>query len=106
MNVAVDVLGSVEEPFLHVRQEHVLEMSLRPGWMKLGPRLGVLNSVRFGTGEIGLFPCHLERWVGSADYKRLKLGISHAALMAASDGMACEFELRPKCKLEDARLVV
>jgi len=45
MNVAVDVLGSVEEPFLHVRQEHVLEMSLRPGWMKVGPRLGVLNSV-------------------------------------------------------------
>lgn len=104
MKIAVDVLGSVEEPYLHVRQEHVLEMSLRPGWMEVGPQRGLLNPVTFGTGEIGFFPCHLERWVGSADYMRLKIGISHAALMVASDGMDCELDLRPKCMLVDARL--
>jgi AraC family transcriptional regulator len=104
MKIAVDVLRPVKEPYLHVRQEHVLEMSLRPGWMKVGPQQGALSPVMFGTGEIGLFPRHLERWVGSAHYVRLRLGISPAALMAASDGMECEFELRPHCKIVDARL--
>jgi len=104
MKIAVDVLGPVEEPYLHVRQEHVLEMSLQPGSMNVGPRRWSIHKVTFGTGEIGLFPRHLERWIGSADYVRLSLSISHAALMAASGGMEYEFELRPRCKLADARL--
>lgn len=104
MKIAVDVLGPVEEPYLHVEREHVLEMSLQPGSMKVGPQRWAIEEVTFGTGEIGLFPRHLERWIGSADYVRLSLSISHAALMAASDGIGCELELRPECKLTDARL--
>jgi AraC family transcriptional regulator len=104
MKVAVDVLGPVEEPYLHVRREHVLEMSLQPGSISVGPQHWSIHKVTFGTGEIGLFPRHLERWIGSADYVRLSLSISHAALMAASGGMECEFDLRPRCKLADAQL--
>src|SRR5215469_523964 len=104
MKIAVDVLGPVEEPYLHVEREHVLEMSLQPGSMKVGPQRWAIEEVTFAAGEIGLFPRHLERWIGSAHYVRMSLSISQAALMAASGGIECELELRPECKLVDARL--
>jgi AraC family transcriptional regulator len=104
MRIEVNVPGSVEEPYLNVQEDHIFEMSLGPGWMNVGPQRCSIKEVSFGTGEIGFFPRHLERWIGSANYVRLSLGISHAALRAASDGMECEVEMRPKCRLVDARL--
>ena len=88
MRVAVDMLGSIREPYLQVHHEHGLEMT----------------RVTFNAGEMGLFPRHMEVWVGAADQGRLVLNISREALMAACDGMNGEVELRPKCRLVDARV--
>jgi AraC family transcriptional regulator len=60
--------------------------------------------VTFNAGEMGLFPRHMEVWVGAADQGRLVLNISKEALMAACDGTNGEVELRPKCRLVDARV--
>ena len=104
MKVAVDVLGSVREPYLQVQDEHVLAMQLRSGFIEVGLRRCEMTRVTCDAGEIGLWPRHMEQWVGSADLERLSLSISHAALMAASDGMSGDVDLRHKFKLVDARI--
>jgi AraC family transcriptional regulator len=104
MRVAVDMPGSIREPYLQVHHEHGLEMTLGSGSMEAGPRRSKMTRVTFNAGEIGLFPRHMEVWVGAADQGRLVLNISKAALMAACDGMSGEVELRPKCRLVDARV--
>jgi hypothetical protein len=63
-----------------------------------------MTRVTFNTGEMGLFPRHMEVWVGATDQGRLVLNLSKEALMAACDGTNAEVELRPKCRLVDARV--
>ena len=104
MRVAVDMPGSAKEPYLQVHHEHGLEMTLGSGTMEAGPRRSEMTRVTFNAGEMGLFPRHMEVWVGAADQGRLVLNISKEALMAASDGVNGEVELRPKCRLVDARV--
>src|SRR5215469_9805597 len=99
MKVGVDMPGSIREPYLQVHHEHGLEMTLGPGSMEAGPRRSEMTRVTFSAGEIGLFPRHMEVWVGAADQGRLVLNISKEALMTATDGMNDEIELRPKCRL-------
>jgi AraC family transcriptional regulator len=104
MRVAVDVLGSVREPYLQMLDEHVLAMMLRPGSIEVGARRSTMRRVNFQTGEMGFFPRHTERWVGTGDQERLLLPISDAALMAACDGKSGAVELGHRCKMVDARL--
>ena len=47
---------------------------------------------------------HEGEWVGLMNVPHLQLGISHAALMASSDGAYGEVELRPLRKFGDSRL--
>ena len=104
MRVAVDVLESVREPYLQVQQEHTLGMMLRSGSIVVGLRRSKMRRVTFQAGEMGLFPRHLERWVGTGDQERLILGFSDAALMASCDGISSDVELRHQCRLVDSRV--
>lgn len=103
MRVAVDIPESIREPYLQVHHEHGLEMTLGSGSIQAGPRRSEMTTVRFNAGELGLFPRHMEVWVGATDQGRLVLNISKETLMDASD-CSGEVELRPKCRLSDARV--
>ena len=99
MRVAVDVLGSVREPYFEVHHEHVVGMQLRPGFIEMGLRSSEMTMVMLEAGEIGLCPSHMQQWVGTAaDLERLSLGISDDALMAICDGMSGEVELLHEAK--------
>jgi hypothetical protein len=63
-----------------------------------------MQHVTFQAGDIGFFPRHSERWVGSGNQERLLLGISDAALGAAREGIRGTVELGHKCKMVDVRL--
>lgn len=101
MRVAVEIRGSVEEPYLRVHQENVLAMLLRPGSMMVGLRRSAMRRLAFETGEMGLWTPHLAQWIGTADMEHLTVGISDAALMATCRGGV---ELRPQCRLVDGRV--
>jgi AraC family transcriptional regulator len=104
MRVAVDLHGSIREPYLQVQHEHVLGMMLRPGSIEVGLRRSKMRRVTFQAGEMGLLPRHLERWVGTGDQERLVLGISDAALMASYEEVSSEVELHHQCRLVDSRV--
>jgi AraC family transcriptional regulator len=104
MRVTVDVLRSVGERYLLVRDEHVLAMMLRHGAVEVGARPSAMRRVTFQAGEMGFFPRQTERWVGTGHQERLLLGISDAALMAASNGTRRAAELGHRCKMVDTRL--
>ena len=104
MRVVVDMPGAIREPYLQVHHEHGLEMTLGSGFIEAGPRRSEMTRVTFNAGEMGLFPRHMEVWVGATDQGRLVLNISKDALMGACDGMGGEIELRPRCRLMDARV--
>jgi len=104
MRVAVDVHGSVREPYVQVQDEHVLAMMLRHGAIEVGPRRSAMRRVTFQAGEMGFFPRQTERWVGTGDQERLLLHISDAALMAAWNGTSGTVELGHRCKMVDTRL--
>src|SRR6516164_7479789 len=104
MRVAVEVLGSVREPYPEVRQEHVLAMMLRHGAIEVGARRSAMRRVTFQAGEMGFFPRQTERWVGTGDQERLLLCISDSALIAACNEMSTAAELGHRCKMVDARL--
>jgi len=104
MRVAVDVHGSVREPYMRVQDEHVLAMMLRHGAIEVGARRSTMRRVTFQVGDIGFLPRHSERWVGTGDQERLLLRISDAALMAACHRRSGAVELGHRCKMVDARL--
>jgi AraC family transcriptional regulator len=104
MRVAVDVLGSIREPYLQVLDENVLAMMLRYGSIEVGARRSAMRHVTFQAGEIGFFPRHTERWVGAGDQERLLLRISDTSLIAACDGISSAAVSGHRCKMVDARL--
>ena len=104
MKVVVDLHGSVREPYMRMQNEHVLAMMLRNGAIQVGARRSTMQHVTFQAGDIGFFPRHSERWVGSGNQERLLLGISDAALGAAREGIRGTVELGHKCKMVDVRL--
>jgi AraC family transcriptional regulator len=104
MRVAVDLFRSVREPYRQVHDEHVLGMMLRPGSIEVGPRPSKMRRVTFQAGDMGFFPRHTERWVGTGDQERLLLRISDAALIAACDTTSGRLELGHRCKMIDPRL--
>ena len=86
------------------RDEHVLAMMLRPGFIEVGLQRSAVRRVTFQAGEMGFFPRRMERWVGTGHQERLLLRISDAALRAAREGMSGAVELGHWCKMVDARL--
>src|SRR5215470_6491539 len=104
MRVAVEVLGSVSDPYLQVRDEHVFAMMLRHGAIEVGTRRSAMRRVTFQAGEVGFFPRQTERWVGTGDQQRLLLSVSDDALMAARNGMSGAAELDHRCRMGDPRL--
>src|SRR5215469_16612017 len=104
MNVVVDVHGSVREPYMREQDEHVLAMMLRHGAIEVGARRSRMQRVMFQAGAIGFLPRHSERWVGSGNQERLLVGISEAALRAASEELRGTVELGHWCKMVDVRL--
>lgn len=104
MRVAVGVLRSGGRPHLQVNNEHFLGLLLRPGYIEVGSRPSEMRRVTYDAGEMVLCPRRVEQWLGSADFERLSLGISDAALTAACDGMSGEVDLCRKYKLVDPRV--
>ena len=104
MRVAVDVFAPVGEPYVQVEDGHVLGMMLRPGSIEVGLQRSAMRRVTFQTGEMGFFPRHMERWVGTGHQERLLLRISDAALRAAREGISGAVELGHWCKMVDVRL--
>lgn len=104
MRVAVDKLQIVGEPQVHVQDEHVLGMMLRPGFIEVGLQRSAMRRVNFQAGEMGFFPRRMERWVGAGQQERLLLRISDAALKAAREGISGAVELGHWCRMADVRL--
>jgi len=104
MKVQVEVVGSVEEPYLEIHQGHEIGMLLRPGFMDVGSKRSTVERIWFEAGEMGLCTPHLERWIGSVEMEHLILGISDAALTAALDGAGGVLELPPQRKFVDSRV--
>jgi len=104
MRVAVDVFAPIGEPYVQVEDGHVLGMMLRPGSIEVGLQRSAMRRVTFETGEMGFFPRHMERWVGTGHQERLLLRISDAALRAAREGISGAVELGHWCKMVDVRL--
>jgi AraC family transcriptional regulator len=102
MRVEVEVLGSVEEPYHWVNEDHVLGLQLRAGSIEAGVQRSTMSRLTFEEGEMGLCPRYLERWVGCGDMEHLILTISDNALKASSDGASAE--LRRELRLLDKRL--
>jgi hypothetical protein len=67
MRVEVEVLGSVEEPYHWVNEDHVLGLQLRAGSIEAGVQRSTISRLTFEEGEMGLCPRYLERWVGCGD---------------------------------------
>src|SRR5499427_8798167 len=104
MKVVVDVHGSVSEPYMQVRDEHVLAMMLRHGTLEVGARRSTMQRETFQAGAVGFLARHSERWVGNGNQERLLLSISDSALSAAREGIRSTVELGHRCKMVDVRL--
>ena len=79
-------------------------MMLGPGSIQWGSKRSTLEKFDYGAGDLALCDRHVGEWVGLMNAPHLQLGISDAALMAASDDPNGEVELRPHRKFTDSRL--
>ena len=104
MRVAVEALGYSREPQLRVYPAQMLAMLLEPGSIEMGWRRSELARFAYSAGEIILSRRHVDTWARSDGLYYLSIGISDAALIAASNGISSDIELRNALKLEDARV--
>ena len=87
-----------------VRHDQAFAMMLGPGSIEWGARRSALEKFDYAAGDLALCDRHEGEWVGLMNVPHLQLGISDAALMAASGGTTGEVELRPQRKFVDSRL--
>ena len=87
-----------------VRHDQAFAMMLRPGSIEWGSKRSALEKFDYATSDLALCHRHEGEWVGLMNVPHLQLGISDAALMAASDEPYGEVELRPHRKFADSRL--
>ena len=92
------------EPRHWVRHDQAFAMMLGPGSIEWGSKRSALEKFAYAAGDLALCDRHQGEWVGLMNVPHLQLGISDAALMAASDEPNGEVELRPRRKFADSRL--
>jgi AraC family transcriptional regulator len=104
MKVELFPPDSETEPRHWVRHDQAFAMMLGPGSIEWGLKRSALETFAYSAGDLALCDRHQGEWVGLMNVPHLQLGISDAALMAASDGPNGEVELRPQRKFADSRL--
>jgi AraC family transcriptional regulator len=77
---------------------------LGPGSIEWGSKRSALEKFAYTAGDLALCDRHQGEWVGLMSVPHLQLGISDAALLAASDEPNGEVELHPHRKFADSRL--
>src|ERR1700730_16091791 len=92
------------EPRHWVRHDQAFAMMLGPGSIEWGSKRSALEKFAYAAGDLALCDRHQGEWVGLMNVSHLQLGISDAALMAASDEPSGEVELHPRRKFADSRL--
>src|SRR5579863_8206092 len=92
------------EPRHWVRHDQAFAMMLGPGSIEWGSKRSALEKFDYAACDLALCDRHDGEWVGLMTVTHLQLGISDAALMAASDKPNGEVELRPDRKFADSRL--
>ncbi len=104
MKVELFPPDSDTEPRHWVRHDQAFAMMLGPGSIEWGSKRSALEKFAYAAGDLALCDRHQGEWVGLMNVPHLQLGISDAALMAASDEPNGEVELRPHRKFADSRL--
>jgi AraC family transcriptional regulator len=104
MKVELFFPDSDTEPRHWVRHDQAFAMMLGPGSIEWGPKRSALETFAYEAGDLALCDRHQGEWVGLMNVPHLQLGISDAALMAASNEPNGEVELRPHRKFADSRL--
>src|SRR5579863_4715156 len=92
------------EPRHWVRHDQAFAMMLGPGSIEWGSKRSALEKFDYAACDLALCDRHEGEWVGLMTVTHLQLGISDAALMAASNKPNGEVELRPHRKFADSRL--
>src|ERR1700761_3565701 len=95
---------SETEPRHWVRHDQAFAMMLGSGSIEWGSNRSTLEKFDYAAGDLALCDRHQGEWVGLMNVPHLQLGISDAALIAASDEANGEVELRPRRKFADSRL--
>jgi AraC family transcriptional regulator len=104
MKVELFPPDSDTEPRHWVRHDQAFAMMLGPGSIEWGSKRSALEKFAYAAGDLALCDRHQGEWVGLMNVPHLQLGISDAALMAASDERHGEVELRYHRKFADSRL--
>src|SRR5450755_2202783 len=92
------------EPRHWVRHDQAFAMMLQPGSIEWGSKRSAMEKFDYAASDLALCDRHQGEWVGLMNVQHLQLGISDAALMAASDAPNGEVELHPHRKFADSRL--
>jgi AraC family transcriptional regulator len=105
MRVEISVPDSViTEPRRLVKDQPVLAIALQSGSIEIGRRRSQMRKIDYAAGEMALVPRDFEKWFRNRDLHALCLGISDAALMAASVGTSGPVETFCSAQLVDSRL--
>jgi AraC family transcriptional regulator len=92
------------EPRHWVRHDQAFAMMLGPGSIEWGSKRSALEKFNYRAYDLALCDRHQGEWVGLMNVPHLQLGISDAALMAASAEPSGEVELHPHRQFADSRL--
>src|SRR6202158_2345573 len=104
MKVELFPPDSDTEPRHWVRHDQAFAMMLGPGSIEWGSKRSALEKFAYAAGDLALCDRHQGEWVGLMNVPHLQLGISDAALTAATDESSGEIELHPHRKFADSRL--
>jgi AraC family transcriptional regulator len=104
MRVELFPPDSETEPRHWVRHDQAFAMMLGPGSIEWGSKRSALEKFDYAAADLALCDRHEGEWVGLMTVPHLQLGLSDAALMAASNKPNGEVELRPNRKFADSRL--
>ena len=104
MKVEVFAPDSETQPRHWVRHDQAFAMMLGPGSIEWGSKRSALEKFAYAAGDLALCDRHHGEWVGIMNVPHLQLGISDAALTAATDESNGEIELHPQRKFADSRL--
>src|SRR3954452_21086312 len=104
MTVELFFPESDTEPRHWVRHDQAFAMMLGPGSIEWGSKRSALEKFAYAAGDLALCHRHQGEWVGLMNVPHLQLGISDAALTAASEDPNGDVELRPLRKFAAYRL--